>query len=59
MVTESKIIAKVEATITRGRPKDAPLVLTMDRVRREICREVFADRFGDYRFPQCLPGRAT
>jgi phage recombination protein Bet len=40
MVTESKFIAKVEATITRGRPKDAPLVLTMDRVRREICREV-------------------
>ena len=39
MVTESKLIAKVEATITRGRPKDAPLVLTMDRVRREICRE--------------------
>ena len=39
MVTESKLIAKVEATITRGRPKDAPLVLTMDRVRREICPE--------------------
>ena len=39
MVMESKIVAKVEATITRGRPKDAPLVLTMDRVRREICRE--------------------
>jgi phage recombination protein Bet len=39
MVTESKLIAKVEATITRGRPKGAPLVLTIDRVRREICRE--------------------
>jgi phage recombination protein Bet len=39
MVTESKLVAKVEAIITRGRPKDAPLVLTMDRVRREICRE--------------------
>jgi len=39
MVPESKLIAKVEATITRGRPKGAPLVLTMDRVRREICRE--------------------
>ena len=39
MVTENKTVAKFEATITRGRPKDAPLVLTMDRVRREICRE--------------------
>jgi len=39
MVTENKTVAKVEATITRGRLKDAPLVLTMDRVRREICRE--------------------
>jgi len=39
MVTESKLITKVEATVMRGRPKDAPLVLTMDRVRREICRE--------------------
>ena len=39
MVTESKLITKVEATVIRGRPKDAPLVLTMDRVRREICRE--------------------
>jgi phage recombination protein Bet len=39
MVIESKLVAKVEATITRGRQKDAPLVLTMDRVRREICRE--------------------
>jgi len=39
MVIESKLVAKGEATITRGRPKDAPLVLTMDRVRREICRE--------------------
>jgi len=39
MVAESKIEAKIKATITRGRPKDAPLVLTMDRVRREICHE--------------------
>jgi phage recombination protein Bet len=39
MVTENKTVAKVEATITRCRPKDAPLVLTIDRVRREICRE--------------------
>jgi phage recombination protein Bet len=39
MVMEKKIVTNVEATITRGRPKDAPLVLTVDRVRREICRE--------------------
>ena len=39
MVMENKTIANVQATIMRGRPKDAPLVLTMDRVRREICRE--------------------
>jgi len=36
---ENKTAANVEATITRGRPKNAPLVLTMDRTRREICRE--------------------
>ena len=39
MVTENKTTANIKATIMRGRPKDAPLVLTMDRVRREICRE--------------------
>jgi len=39
MVMENKTTANIEATIMRGRPKDAPLVLTMDRVRREICRE--------------------
>jgi phage recombination protein Bet len=39
MVMENKTTANVQATITRGRPKDAPLVLTIDRVRREICRE--------------------
>jgi phage recombination protein Bet len=39
MVTASKLVAKIEATIARGRPNGAPLVLTMDRVRREICRE--------------------
>ena len=39
MVMENKTITNVQATITRGRPKDAPLVLTIDRVRREICRE--------------------
>ena len=39
MVTENKTTTNVEATISRGRPKDAPLVLTMDRVRREICPE--------------------
>ncbi len=43
MVTGPKIntaVANVEATITRGRPKGDPLVLTIDRVRREICREL-------------------
>jgi phage recombination protein Bet len=39
MVTENKAVTNVEARITRGRPKDVPLVLTMDRVRRDICRE--------------------
>jgi len=39
MMMENKTTANVQATIMRGRPKDAPLVLTMDRVRREICRE--------------------
>jgi|GEM_PF-328393 len=39
MVTGSKAVATIEATITRGRPKDDPLVLTVDKVRREICRE--------------------
>jgi phage recombination protein Bet len=36
---ENKTITNIEALITRGRPKDAPLMLTIDRVRREICRE--------------------
>jgi phage recombination protein Bet len=39
MVMENKTTANFQATITRGRPKDAPLELTMDRVRRDICRE--------------------
>ncbi|MFZ2037887.1 MAG: phage recombination protein Bet [Dehalococcoidales bacterium] len=36
---ENKTITNIEALITRGRPKDAPLMLTIDRVRREICHE--------------------
>ena len=39
MVMENKTITNIEALITRGRPKDAPLMLTIDRVRREICHE--------------------
>ena len=58
MVMENKTTANFQATITRGRPKDAPLELTMDRVRRDICREPSL-RFGDYRLSQCLPGRTT
>lgn len=43
MVTGTKIntaVANVEATITRGRPKGDPLVLTIEKVRREICRDL-------------------
>jgi len=43
MVTEaqpnSKAVATVTAKITRGRPENDPLVLTIDKVRREISRE--------------------
>lgn len=38
-IKNNTAVANVEATITRGRPKGDPLVLTIEKVRREICRD--------------------